>query len=64
MASPSREVFSWITTVSVPAGSTPPVKMRAVSPGSIRPVNGRPAATSPTSVSVAGAVATSAPRTA
>ena len=30
--SPSRAVSSWITTVSAPAGITPPVKMRAAWP--------------------------------
>ena len=40
--SPSRAVFSWITTVSVPGGSTPPVKMRAASPAPTAPPNGPP----------------------
>ena len=55
IVSPSRDVFSWITTVSVPAGSTPPVKMRAASPGSIaaRRTAGRPRPRR-ASVSVAG----------
>ena len=30
--SPSRVVFSWMTIVSAPGGTTPPVKMRAASP--------------------------------
>ena len=38
--SPSRLVISWITTVSAPAGTTPPVKMRAASPGSDLAVEG------------------------
>ncbi len=63
-ASPSRVVFSWITMVSAPGGSTPPVKMRAASPAPTVPSNGWPAATSPITLSVAGAVATSAARTA
>src|SRR3954467_1283564 len=53
-----------MTTVSLPAGSTPPVKMRAVSPALTWPANGRPAATSPISLSRAGAFATSSARTA
>jgi hypothetical protein len=57
-------VFSWITTVSAPAGSTPPVKIRAASPAPTVPPNGRPAATSPITRSVAGVLATSAARTA
>ena len=36
--SPSRAVFSWMTTVSAPSGMTPPVKMRAASPAPTRPV--------------------------
>ena len=45
--SPSRVVFSWMTIVSAPGGSTPPVKMRAASPAPTAPSNGCPAATSP-----------------
>ncbi len=62
--SPSRAVFSWITIVSAPGGSTPPVKMRAASPAPTVPSNGWPAATSPTSLSLTGTLATSAARTA
>ena len=42
--SPSRAVCSWITTVSAPGGTTPPVKMRAASPaptGEIERMAGR-----------------------
>src|SRR5262245_11169059 len=63
-ASPSLVAFSWITMVSAPGGSTPPVKMRAASPGPTAPATGCPAATSPTSLSRAGTSATSAARTA
>jgi hypothetical protein len=62
--SPSRSTSSWITTVLLPAGSTPPVKMRAASPAPTSPSNGRPAATSPITRRCTGAVATSAARTA
>src|ERR1700752_3840521 len=62
--SPSRPVFSWITTVSLPGGHTPPVKIRAAAPLPTRPAKGRPAATSPISFRRAGTVATSSPRTA
>ncbi len=41
--SPSRVVFSWITMVSAPGGITPPVKIRAASPGPTVPSNGCPA---------------------
>src|SRR6185312_6388770 len=53
-----------MTTVSLPSGMTPPVKIRAACPAAICLGKGWPAATSPITLSVAGAVATSLARTA
>ncbi len=43
-SSPSRSVFSWMTTVSAPSGSGAPVKMRTASRAASRPRWPRPAA--------------------
>ena len=48
----------------LPAGMTPPVKIRAAWPAPTALVNGRPAATSPITRSSTGAVATSDARAA
>ncbi|MEY9148061.1 hypothetical protein ABIF00_006045 [Bradyrhizobium elkanii] len=64
MWSPSTAVSSWMITASAPLGITPPVKIRTASPApTVRP-NGRPAATSPITLSRAFRSAASAARTA
>ena len=51
MPPPSTTVSSWMMTASAPSGITPPVKIRTASPAPTALSNGRPAATSPITLS-------------
>ena len=51
MLPPSTTVSSWMMTASAPSGITPPVKIRTASPAPTVRSNGRPAATSPITLS-------------